>query len=313
MNTPTVTTEISQLGHLDKQALIEKLTSIQKEIDQYSQRWTENKIEAGNILLKLRKGVPHGEWESQLKEICKAACIGRSTAHRYMDLAEGRKAAPVTSTVRGYAIDEIKSALQKAVRLGDEHLAMQCAVELDLNKNTPWLWDRLHDFASEDVGLAAIGLHREIEDLHSQWKKHYRKNPSEIQMRHHPERLFLIHAVLLVVRVRKSRLVDHALITYYNHQQPIEIPEDCKQTATAMYDKQEPINIPDAALDKHTRRGKKLGRKGAAGINHFFDVGATLKNESPAIEDPYKESARQALLHKVVAPASLEFALDNVE
>jgi hypothetical protein len=294
----TPTTEISQLGHLDKQELIRQLTAVQREITQHSQQWTKNKLEAGKILLQLREGVPHGEWEPQLKEICKATGVSRSAAHRYINLAKGTKIITNTTTINGYAIDEIKSALQKAVRLGDEHLALQCMVELDLSKKTQWLWDRLHIFASEDVGLARLGLHREIEDLHDQWKIRYRENPSEQGQRHHPDRLFLKHAVLLLVRVQKSRLVDHALITYYENQQPIEIPDDCKQAA-AMFDHEEPIEIPDSAVDKHTARGRnKLGRKGAAGINHFFDVGANLKNESPAIEDQYKESARQALIQK---------------
>ena len=227
----------------------------------------------------------------------------RSSVH---GLGRRQKLLTDKTTIHGYAIDEIKSALQKAIRLGDEHLALQCAVELDLSKKSQWVWDRLHVLASEDVGLARLGLHKEIEDLHTQWKKRYRENPTEAGLRgNNPERLFLINAVLILARNQKSRLVDHALITYYENQQPIEIPEDCKQSAARMYDNPEPIEIPDAALDKHTKRGRnELKQKGAAGINHFFDVGATLKSESPAIVDPYKELARLALLQKNAATRS---------
>jgi len=54
-------------------------------------------------------------------------------------------------------------------------------------------------------------------------------------------------------------------------------------------------------LDKHSRAGRKLGRRNstALGINHFYDVSAKLKNEPPAIDNPYKESARQTALHNL--------------
>jgi len=70
-----------------------------------------------------------------------------------------------------------------------------------------------------------------------------------------PERLFLVHAVLVLVRSKKSRVVDHSLITMYAGERP-------------------ELEIPDVALDKHTPKGKRMGR----GFEHFFDEGGKLEN-----------------------------------
>jgi hypothetical protein len=66
---------------------VKRLTALQKKISAHGKAWTASKLEPGKILLGLRKAAPHGTWESQLKEICKGAKIGRNTAHNYMDAA----------------------------------------------------------------------------------------------------------------------------------------------------------------------------------------------------------------------------------
>ena len=48
--------------------------------------------------------------------------------------------------------------------------------------------------------------------------------------------------------------------------------------------------MPDYAVDKHTRRGKELGR----GRDEFFATGIELANPAP-IDDPYLSLAQQAL------------------
>jgi hypothetical protein len=81
----------------------------------------------------------------------------------------------------------------------------------------------------------------------------------------------LVHAVVLLVTARNNRVVDHALIHHFGNH------------ATLKRD------IPDCALDKHTARGKRLGR----GAEHFFAEGIKLDNE--AGDDPYRELARPTL------------------
>lgn len=83
------------------------------------------------------------------------------------------------------------------------------------------------------------------------------------------ERLFLVHAVMILARAPKSRIVDHGLMVFY------EGPR-------------ERLEIPDWALDRHTRRGKQRGR----GHDHFFEEGALLAGET--IPDPYAAEGRAA-------------------
>ena len=77
-----------------------------------------------------------------------------------------------------------------------------------------------------------------------------------------PQRLQLVHAVILLAQARKNRIVDHALIHHFENHAKLK------------------RDIPDCALDKHTAAGKRMGR----GAEHFFEEGIKLENESG--EDP---------------------------
>jgi replication-associated recombination protein RarA len=121
--------------------------------------------------------------------------------------------------------------------------------------------------ASEDVGSAEPNLPATIEALYATYSDLKKKKDET----HAPQRLQFVHAVILLATARKSRVVDHALIHHFGNH------------ATLKQD------IPDCALDKHTARGKRLGR----GAEHFFAEGIKLENKAGA--DPYLELARQTL------------------
>lgn len=164
----------------------------------------------------------------------------------------------------GYKLGEVASALQKSIRRGIEDGALFWATELDMSGYGEYCWKRLRIITSEDVGPAERGLPAVIESLYQSWID-LRKRKDV----HGPERLFLVHAVIVLVRARKSRLVDHALIAYY------EAPRH-------------PREIPDFALDKHTLAGKRLKR----GHAHFWTEGAQLANAAD-LEDAYATIARE--------------------
>jgi hypothetical protein len=104
--------------------------------------------------------------------------------------------------------------------------------------------------------------------LYENWVEQRKKKED----RSFADRLFLVHAVLLCVRAKKSRMVDTALITMYES-------ERAKR------------KIPDFALDMHTTKGRASGR----GIDHFFTEGATIKNAEPALlPEPYIKRALEA-------------------
>lgn len=168
-------------------------------------------------------------------------------------------------TPGGYLCGEVASALQKCIRRGEEDAALFWATELDLAGFGEYVWKRLRIITSEDVGLAAPGLAADVRALYDNWLDQ-RKKKDEI---HGPERLFLVHAILLLSRAQKSRLVDHALICHYEGPRPTR-------------------EIPDAALDKHTRRGRGRQR----GWKHFWEQGAKLGNPA-ALPDPYLDQARE--------------------
>jgi replication-associated recombination protein RarA len=167
-------------------------------------------------------------------------------------------------TPGGYRCDEVASALQKSIRRGLADDALFWATELDLAGFGEYVWKRLRIIASEDVGLADNSVAPTISALCSNWREQRKKS----DMKHAPERLFLVHAVLILSRAPKSRTVDHALIAMYEAPRPWR-------------------GIPDFALDRHTARGRALRR----GWRHFWEHGAMLANKMPA-DDPYEATAR---------------------
>jgi replication-associated recombination protein RarA len=98
---------------------------------------------------------------------------------------------------------------------------------------------------------------------------------------HHPERLFPIHAVMLLARAQKSRAVDNACVAFYAGSRP----------------KRE---VPDVALDKHTKCGRSMGR----GFKHFFDEAARVENENEGVADPCKEAVVKTLVKTAKAEQS---------
>jgi replication-associated recombination protein RarA len=91
--------------------------------------------------------------------------------------------------------------------------------------------------------------------------------------------LFLAHAVCVLARAAKSGIALHAVMAFW------------------MGDRQAMrLEIPDHALDKHTVRGRRLGR----GFEHFFEEGAKLANVG--LDDPYEIEARAAVKKRPAQP-----------
>jgi hypothetical protein len=129
-----------------------------------------------------------------------------------------------------------------------------------------YLWFRLAVIASEDVGLANPHLPATIAALRDTFYEATKRKGQD-------GGLFAAHAALLLARSPKSRLVDDMLLVVYDVRR-------------------EP---PDWALDRHTKRGRAMGRT----WTHFWDQGATLVDPDTgevgveAIENPYAERARR--------------------
>jgi replication-associated recombination protein RarA len=168
----------------------------------------------------------------------------------------------------GYRLDEVVSSIQKALRRGQEEAAVFWATELELSGYAEHCWGRLKIVSVEDVAdpdapvrvTALYGFWSERAKKEKAAKKAGRSLPPE-------SRLFLVAAVVTLARARKSRVVDHLYMLSYEAERPRR-------------------EVADEALDKHTRKGREMGR----GWAHFFDEAAQLENESGP--DPYAARAR---------------------
>lgn len=167
-------------------------------------------------------------------------------------------------TENGYDLMECASALQKTIRRGLEEEAMFWATELE-TKFPDYLWLRLTVIANEDIGLASPETLTLLEALRTQaaFLRAKSKSPSE--------RLPLANAILALCRASKTRLADDFQAVIYKRR-------DHEQWR---------LEVPDYALDKHTRRGKALGR----GWTHWRTEGCRLHPEFS--QNPYETEAHK--------------------
>ena len=158
------------------------------------------------------------------------------------------------TTARGFEFGIATSALQKSIRRGDEAGAVTWATELDQGGFHAYLVDRLAITCSEDIGLAWPEGPAVIGALRTSYERHlsYKKGKTGF------ERLFVVHAALLLARAPKSGLRDIAIWA-----------TDAREDTMS--------ELPDVALDWFTRAGRAMGR----GWQHLFTQSSHLENRSP--------------------------------
>ena len=151
-------------------------------------------------------------------------------------------------TKNGYVADEVISALQKEIRRGRTEDAAYWAYEMIISGLEEKLWSRLATIAVEDVGLADPQAGVVIANL----RETYFKFPTGRTERF----LYGLMGAVFLAEAPKDRMVDEL---YH-----------CLQKG--LLGKKE---IPDFALDKHTARGRALGR----GDDHFWTESSTIARE----------------------------------
>ena len=153
---------------------------------------------------------------------------------------------------------EALSAMQKSIRRGLEEEAGRFFFELAETAAVHIAINRLRVIAHEDIGLgdpaAATYALLCIYDAKDLYKG---KNDGW--------RLPAANAVMALCRAKKSRESDHFQCVMRGRNKT-------------------PLGIPDYAYDKHTHKGKKLGR----GIGHFRAEAAVL---NPPHTDKYEDEA----------------------
>ena len=176
---------------------------------------------------------------------------------------DGGIGSPLTSN--GYYLDEVISALQKEIRRGREYEAVYWAVELE-SFNARALWNRLRVIASEDVGVAEPHAPLIVSALESAYWDAKEKKKGECV-------LFFVNAVVILARAPKCRVADDLMITLIDS-----------------VERGERLEMPDYAVDKHTFRGRRMGR----GVKHFVEEGSRIANEGA--DNPYRGKAERILL-----------------
>ena len=149
------------------------------------------------------------------------------------------------TTVRGHALLDVASALQKAIRRGDAKLAGYWAIELFLSGYRDYLWRRLLIISAEDCwGL----ITHEVEALYRSWQLIDSKKKGQ-------GRIFASKATVLLAMCAKCRDADHLTNLIYD---PRNI-DDQTLEADLEEARNHPENIPDYAYDCHTLKGKREG------------------------------------------------------
>ena len=149
-------------------------------------------------------------------------------------------------TVRGYALLEVASALQKAIRRADARRAGYWAIELFESGYQQYMWRRLLTISAEDCWGV---ITKEIEALFHAWQVIHKQKAGR-------GRIFAAKAVILLAQARKCRDADHLTNLVYD---PKAIP-DAQLEKDIDEVRKHPEAIPDYAFDCHTSRGRKMGK-----------------------------------------------------
>jgi len=170
-------------------------------------------------------------------------------------------------TRNGLSVFDTLSCLQKAIRRGEERLAMQCAVELlssrkafetmCLNRLVIIVHEDLDTMSNPMIICAVEATLRQIEDL--------RKKPGKESK----IRMLTGTIIRLMCRAPKSREGDHFHVA----------------VGRSVINGTAPV-LPEWVYDKHTMKGRRLGR----GLDHFRESSCLLVN-GPENKDPYEDEA----------------------
>jgi replication-associated recombination protein RarA len=170
------------------------------------------------------------------------------------------------ATANGFAVDELRSVLQKSIRRGLVEEAALAAYELFANglETEEVLWRRLEIIATEDVGLGLPSAPAIIDALYAQATRMLDRGDRWI---------YCAHAVRLLATAPKDNM-------------SMELAGWTK--AVVMKGERKPI-VEDYMLDVHTRRGAEMGRDSA----HWWNEGAQLRNRIAGYDPKWGDYLRE--------------------
>lgn len=150
------------------------------------------------------------------------------------------------TTVRGYELADVVSALQKAIRRADQRLTGYFAMELFESGFEQYAWRRLLTISAEDCHGC---ITQEVKALYdsAELVKRGRKRP---------DRIFLAKAAVLLAAAKKCRDADHMSCLMYD----AGVPDDATVQRAIEESRAEHVAIPDYAYDCHTPTGRAAGK-----------------------------------------------------
>jgi len=169
-------------------------------------------------------------------------------------------------TKNGYPLDEVVSALQKAIRRGEMEMAFYWMYELYEGGFCKYLFRRLMVISIEDCGainpVAPIIVNNCYEMAKNTIDMSANINWKNVDV------FFPSMAVWHLVKFPKNREIDFVTEVVNNKRKKGWKPE-----------------VPDVAVDEHTKRGRKLGRN----YRDFLVHGSAVANEKVIGNNKYKK------------------------
>lgn len=174
-------------------------------------------------------------------------------------------------TVNGLTADEVISMLQKAIRRGLEEDAVDAAYELYLTSREleHVMWRRLIMIAMEDIGFGDLQA-TPVVYAYYQAKDLFERDNGDRQ-------LPFIQAIRYLCRCPKERSSS-----YYQN------------LVMKKFDKGYVMQVPDYALDKHTKRGKELGRD----TMYFYTDGDRVSPEHEDEENLHTKALKKKAMEE---------------
>lgn len=186
-------------------------------------------------------------------------------------------------TPDGTKLDLAVSMLQKCVRRGREADAIYLVKQLYHGGKQRLfacdIWRKLYIYAGEEVGLADILLPMRLQDLERAADR-IAVSGQQDGVTKDADLLYLIMAVMILCRVKKSRMTDNAI--HWFDKNAYTPPTMAELDAAMLTEQAKPTDpeLLDDAKDQHTGEGRAMGR----GMDHFLAKGAKLENESDVAE-----------------------------
>jgi replication-associated recombination protein RarA len=171
-----------------------------------------------------------------------------------------------TKTVHGYAVDEVRSVLQKSIRRGLVEEAILAAFELYVTgpETEELLWRRLEIITIEDVGTGMVDGPILIEALNNQ----------RLRWPRSPERwMFSAHAIRMLCAAQKDRTTQ----------------ELAGWTEEVVTRGERAVEVQDFHIDMHTARGVSMGR----GKKHWWNEGAIIRDPVKGLDSRWGDYLRR--------------------